>query len=107
MTYDRVVSRNLLRGDCNDNSLHPRIADDLRRLEQNTLDPLQLAGYAKIGRTTPECVEAIFRAFFFGEPDPESELTEDEHAALYENLPHVKGLREIERKFAELRTGDG
>lgn len=100
MTYDRVVSRNMLRGGYGDGTSWSTIAGDLRRLEANTLDPLHLAGYAKLASVTPEQVAVIFKAFFFNEPEHgTASLTMDEYGELYEALSWVQDIRKMERTF--------
>lgn len=81
MTYQRVISRNWLRGDYTDKAPYRdesgnvaardtladfrcMVAGDLRRLERNSRDPRHLDAYARKTGLTSEQVKAVLDAFF-------------------------------------------
>lgn len=72
MTYLRVVSRNQLAGDYEPQrpaptfDPRPMIAGDLRRLETDTLDKVQIKRYAKRAGVTKKQARALFEDFFKG-----------------------------------------
>lgn len=82
MTYKRVVSRNHLIGGYGSDPLST-IAGDLRRLEADTLDPLQLEIYSVSTGCTNEQVKKLFTSFFYNIVD---ELTTERYLELYHSF---------------------
>jgi len=105
MTWPRVVARNSLGGDYQNNpvpGLHDDrwpIRGDLRRLEADQRDDLHLAGYAQTAGVTVEQARAVLDAFFAG--TAADGLSDEHYDALYEKLPHVIEIRAMETRMAD------